>query len=40
MTGEDEHYEATALYDFQTNSPREIPFKVGQNIIIAPRGML
>ena len=40
MTGEDNHYMATALYDFRTDVPRELPFTVGQNIIIAPKGVL
>lgn len=35
---EDEHYEASAIYDFQTESPRELSFSSGQRIIIAPRG--
>lgn len=40
MTGEDDHYTATALYDFRTDVPRELPFTTGQNLIIAPKGLL
>ncbi|CAG2105762.1 unnamed protein product [Medioppia subpectinata] len=36
-TGEGEHYEATALYNFQTDNPRELPFTVGHKIIVAPK---
>lgn len=39
MTEEDDHYVASALYDFQSDSPRELPFKAGDKIIIAPKGM-
>lgn len=36
-TGEDEHYVATALYQFQSESPRELSFRPNQRIIIAPK---
>ncbi|CAG2171720.1 unnamed protein product [Oppiella nova] len=36
-TGEGEHYEATALYDFHSDIPREVSFTVGQKIIVAPK---
>lgn len=37
LTQEDCHYVAEALYDFQTNSEREIALKQGQRVIIAPK---
>lgn len=37
MTGETEHYLATGLYDFEASGPREISFRAGQQILIAPR---
>ena len=40
MTGEDEHYEALALYDFRTDIPRELAFNVGQTLIVAPKGII
>lgn len=37
MTGETEHYLATGLYDFESTNPKEVSFKAGQQILIAPR---
>lgn len=37
LTKEDCHYVGEALYDFHTDQPNEIPLKVGQKVIIAPK---
>ncbi|KAI1287616.1 Peroxisomal membrane protein PEX13 [Halotydeus destructor] len=37
MTGTTDHYIATALYNFETQSPKEVSFKTGQQILIAPK---
>lgn len=37
MRQEDCHYIAEALYDFKTDRQTEIPLKVGQKVIIAPK---
>lgn len=37
MTQEDCHYTGEALYNFETNHDSEIPLKVGQRVIIAPK---
>lgn len=37
LTQEDSHYIGEALYDFRTSRDAEIPLKVGQRVIIAPK---
>lgn len=37
LTQEDCHYIGEALYDFNTNHEGEIPLRVGQRVIIAPK---
>lgn len=37
LTQEDCHYVGEALYDFHTTQDSEIPLKVGQKVIIAPK---
>ncbi|RWS27934.1 peroxisome biogenesis factor 13-like isoform X2 [Leptotrombidium deliense] len=38
-TGESDHYIATAIYDFETDSSKEVPFRAGQRIVIAPKNL-
>jgi peroxin-13 len=37
LQGQDDHYVGSALYDFTSENPREVPFKAGQQLIIAPK---
>jgi len=37
MQKEGSHYIAKGLYDFVTNSPKEVGFSVGQQVVIAPK---
>ncbi|XP_054152994.1 peroxisomal membrane protein PEX13-like [Oppia nitens] len=39
LTGEDEHYEAIALYDFRTELNGELAFTVGQRLRVAPKDL-
>lgn len=40
LSGEDDHYVAQSLYNFQAENADELSFSPGQKIIIAPRGNL
>lgn len=39
-TGEDNHYEAVAKFDFQGETPKELSFRSGQKVILAPKGRI
>lgn len=38
MRGESDHYLASGAYDFVAQSPKEVSFSTGQQIIVAPKG--
>lgn len=38
MTGEDDHFVATAQYDYKSENEGELSFSVGQEIKVAPKG--
>lgn len=40
MTGEDDHFVATAQYDYKGDSDDELSISAGQEIKVAPKGRL
>lgn len=39
MSGDDEHFVSFALFDFQGESVKELSFKAGQKVILAPKAL-
>ena len=40
MNGEDDHFVAIAQYEYKADSQEELSFSAGQEIKVAPKGML